>query len=100
MSPDISPRVQAAIASIGSPSDLRLRTTLRRDDVDVWTTWLPVQGYYETFVVSLPPDLAAAMKAHQLRDCVRYDTKDDAERGHEAMCGHVLAVLDAMKARA
>jgi len=96
---DLSPRVQAAIASIGSPRDLRLRATLG-DDVQVWTTWLPVQGFYETFVVSLRRDVREAMQAHQVRDCVHYDTKNDAERGHEAMCGRVLAVLDAMKARA
>jgi len=96
---DLSPLVQAAIASIGSPLDLRLRTTLR-EDVQIWSTWLPVPGYYETFVVSLPPDLHAAMQAHGVSDCVHYATKAEAERGHEVMCGHVLAVLDAMKASA
>ena len=95
----LSARVQAAIALIDSPADLRLRTTLR-PDVAVWSSLIVTEGYYESFVVSLPPDLAAAMQAHGVRDCVRYATKDAAERGHEAMCGRVLAVLDSMKARA
>jgi len=94
--PQLSPRVRTAIASIGSPSDLRLRTTLR-DNVQVWSTWLPVQGYYETFVVSSTRHVHEAMQAHGVRDCEHYATKAEAERGHEVMCGRVLAVLDAMK---
>ena len=60
----LSPRVRDAMASIGSDRDLRLRTTLR-DDVHVWTTWLPVQAYYESIVLA-PRDVSEALQATQV----------------------------------
>jgi hypothetical protein len=84
--------VQTAIASIGGPRDLRLRTTLRRDDTCVWTSFLPVCGYYETM-------LRAGNDVYRLmalagKDCdTRTDTREDAEAAHAAMCATVEAVL-------
>jgi len=90
----LSPRALAAIASIGSDRDLRLCTTLRRD-VHVWTTWLPVQEGYETFVIA-PRDVSEAMTRHGVAESRRYATKDEAEGGHVAYCDRVTTVLQAM----
>jgi hypothetical protein len=84
--------VQTAIASIGGPLDLRLRTTIRRDDVDVWTSYMLVQRHYETM-------LRAGNDVYRLmalagKDCdTRTDTREDAEAAHAAMCATVELVL-------
>ena len=88
----LSALAHSAIASIGGPRDLRLRTQLRRDDVDVWTSFLPVCGYYET-------TLRGGNDVYRLmalagKDCdIRTDTRAEAEAAHAAMCATVEAVL-------
>jgi len=92
----LSPRVRAAIGLVGSDRDLRLRTTLRRD-VQVWTTFLVTAEVYETFVLA-PRDVCEAMTRHAIPASMQYPTKDQADRGHAAYCGHVIAVLHALAA--
>ena len=88
----LSALAQTAIASIGGPADLKLRTTLRRDDTCVWTSWLPVCGYYETMLRG-GNDVYRLMSLAG-KDCdIRTDTRADAEAAHAAMCATVEAVL-------
>ena len=92
----LSDRVLAAIAAIDSPADLRLRTSLRRDDVDVWTTFLPVSSTYET-LLQAPPVIARAMHRRGWSTDVVYRDRDAAIAGHEVMCGRALEVLAALR---
>jgi hypothetical protein len=85
-------RVQAAIDSIGGPHDLRLRTTIRRDDVDVWTSFLLVCNYYETMLRG-GNDVYRLMALAGKPCDIRTDTRADAEAAHAAMCATVEAVL-------
>ena len=88
----LSALATAAIASIGGPHDLRLRTTIRRDTIDVWTSWLPVCGYYET-TLRTGNDVYRLM-ALAGKDCdIRTDTRAEAEAAHAAMCATVESVL-------
>jgi hypothetical protein len=88
----LSALAQTAIASIGGPHDLKLRTTLRRDDTCVWTSWLPACGYFETMLRG-GNDIYRLM-ALAGKDCdIRTDTRAEAEAAHAAMCATVEAVL-------
>jgi len=89
--PHLSPRARAAMASLGSDRDLRLRTRMRAD-VDVFTTWLPVQRMYETCVIA-PPDVRRGLGARQVSSERSYMSKAKAEVGHDAMCACVTDVL-------
>jgi hypothetical protein len=85
----LSASAMAVIASLGT-KDLRLRTTLRRDDVHVWTSWLPVQGFYET-TIDAPEALLDAIR----ETTARTDTRRDATLMHEVMIAitrHALRV--------
>lgn len=88
--------VRTAIASIGGPRDLRLRTTIRRDDVDVATSWLTVCGYYET-TLRAGNDVYRLMSLAGKDIDIRTDTKAEAEQAHATMCATVEAVLAGAK---
>jgi hypothetical protein len=85
----LSALAQSAIASIGGPRDLKLRTTLRRDDVHVWTTYLVVHRVYETLVLA-PEDLLTALDGAA---CAQYTERDAAIVGHEDTVTRVQALL-------
>ena len=84
----LSALAQSAIASIGTDRDLRLRTTLRRDDVHVWTTWLPVKGCYETIVFA-PADVLARVRDSEIQT----ETVQAARLMHGTICDHVEECL-------
>jgi hypothetical protein len=90
--------VQTAIASIGGAHDLKLRTTIRRDDVDVWTSWMPVQKGYETMVHTQDGAIIEAVCRDGGRPYQQTDTPQAARDMHEAVCAQVRRVLARMKA--
>lgn len=90
--------VQTAIASIGGDNDIKLRTTIRRDDVDVWTSWMPVQKGYETMVHTQDGAVIAAVVRDGGRPYQQTDTPQAARDMHEAVCAQVRRVLARMKA--
>lgn len=55
--------------------------------VHVWTSWLPVAGYYETIVTGddVPPSLLVLGGT--------YTTREDAQDGHARILRHVERVL-------
>ena len=95
--PDLSPRVLAAMAALESQANLQRRTTLRRDDVDVLTDLLVPHMYYES-MVRAPQAVIDALRARGIADVVTYETRDDADAGHDALCDRVGDVLTAIKA--
>jgi len=97
--PTLSPRVQTALALIHTDADLRLRTTIRRDDVDVWTSRDLSAGFYETSLRA-PDDVLGAMGARRLSIDVRTDTPVEAIAAHDAMVRLVTALLQRMKEQA
>lgn len=99
MTATLSPTAHAAIASIGGAHDLRLRTTLRRDDVDVWTSYDSAGGFYES-MVRAPEDVYAAMGAVRMPTASRYATRAEAEAGHAQVCTRVGLLLQRRKAGA
>ena len=82
----LSPRALSALNDCRE-DDLRLRTTLRRDDVEVWTSWLPVARVYET-MLRAPDDVMARVSDIEIQTTHR----GTAIENHEAM------VIAAMKA--
>jgi hypothetical protein len=87
--------VQAALSSIGVPRDLRLRTTLRRDDVNVLTDWMPTYATYETLVQAPATLMDLLGWEHEI---TVYATRDEAIAKHEVMVTRVQAVLADLKA--
>lgn len=57
----------------------------------VKTSWLPVQGYYETLVIA-PWDVLTAIGDYQRR----YYSRRDAEIGHDEMLTRLHALLPAL----
>jgi hypothetical protein len=94
----LSALAQSAIASIGGPDDLKLRTTIRRDDVDVWTSWMPVQRRYETMVHTQDAAVLTAVCRDGGKPDVITDTPQAARDMHEVVCAQVRRVLARMSA--
>jgi hypothetical protein len=94
----LSALAQTAIASIGGAHDLKLRTTIRRDDVDVWTSWMPVQRRYETMVHTQTAAVLTAVCQDGGAPETWTDTPQAARDMHEAVCAQVRRVLARMQA--
>jgi len=86
------------MAALESQANLQRRTTLRRDDVDVLTDLLVPHMYYES-MVRAPQVVIDAMRTRGVDDVVTYETRDDADAGHDLLCDRVEEVLEAMKER-
>ena len=90
----LSPTALAALATIDSADDLQLRTTLRRDDVHIWTTRDLVKPRYFT-LAKLPDDLLEAIGYED--EVVTYSATD-AHAAHDAMVARLRRLLDAQEA--
>jgi hypothetical protein len=96
--PRLTPAEQAAAWAVRhrAVDGLCQRTTLRRDDVDVWTTWIAGANCYET-VVWTPTALVVAALALAHIPLVQWtESPEDARAQHEAVCTTVAALLAVM----
>ena len=65
-------------------------------DIRILTSWLPVQGFYETLIAGewYAPAFQA-VDAHLGRDAWRYTTREAAQQGHADVVRSVRAFLEA-----
>lgn len=84
-----SDAIAHAIATEGQT--FRGRTTIRRDDCDVWTTYLPTYRRYET-MARVPDDVRAQLAQVE----VMTDSRAEAEAMHVLMCRRVEVAIEAV----
>lgn len=66
--------------------------------VEVLTSFLPVQGYYESLVLAAPSDpvlrrTLAAWHHHS----ARYATRGEAQDGHAVLVAHIRTLVEAVQ---
>ena len=97
-------------------ADLRITSaadalTLRDVDVDRWnvgrsgeiapgvevlTSYLPVQGYYESLVIARPTSAALRPLADWHLHSERYETREQAQDGHAVLTARIRTLVEAL----
>lgn len=86
----MTPNAARAIAhAIETQDTYAARTTIRRDDCHVWTTYNPVARRYDT-LARVPADVLAAMAYDEE---IWTDTAAEAKDAHDYLCRRVEQAL-------